>query len=93
MRPGPGTLLPSDLSRLSQRSAKYAISPSPVESPDAVLDVDKTLATGRVHERAKLVQRPVISRRKLEHSLNAVQWKPTQVREHALDELPTSRAL
>ncbi len=63
----------------------------PIEAPDAVLDVDKTFATRRVHKCAKLLGCAVITRRELAHRLNAVQWEPTQIREHALDELSPTR--
>src|SRR6266404_3559446 len=74
-----------------KRKTGRAIILLPIEAPYAVLDVDKTFATRRVHKCAQLVGCAVITRRKLEHRLNAVQWEPTQIREHALDELSPTK--
>lgn len=62
----------------------------PIEAPNAVLDTDEAFATCRIHERAELIDRPVVPRRELEHRLDAVYREPAEVREHALDELPTT---
>ena len=62
----------------------------PIEAPNAVLDTDEAFATRCIHEGAELIDRAVIPWRELEHRLDAVQWEPAQVREHALDELPPS---
>jgi hypothetical protein len=76
-----------------EKSAKRAVILLPIEAPNAVLDVDKTLATRRVHKYPQLVRCAVITRRKLEHRLNAVQWESAQIREHAFDELlPTEHS-
>jgi hypothetical protein len=76
-----------------KRKTDRAVIFLPIEAPNAVLDVDKTLATRRVHKSAQLVGCAVITRRKLEHRLNAVQWESAQIREHALDELsPTDHS-
>ena len=77
---------PSSLSR-EKGNAERAVILLPIEAPNSVLNVDKTLATRRVHKCAQLVGCAVITRRKLEHRLNAVQWESAQIREHALDEL------
>jgi hypothetical protein len=70
---------------------KRAVILLPIEAPNAVLDVDKTLATRRVHKHPQLVRRAVITRRKLEHRLNAVQWESAQIREHTLYELSPTK--
>lgn len=69
----------SALLRFPEKRAKRAIILLPIEAPNAVLDVDKTLATRRVHKYAQLVGCAVITRRKLEHRLNAIQWESAQI--------------
>lgn len=58
------------LLRFPEKSAKkhktvLAVILLPIKAPNAVLDVDETLATRRVHKCAQLVGCAVVTRRKL----------------------------
>ena len=71
---------------------RRADSQLPIEPPNTILDIDSALAARSIHERAELINSAVVSRGKLEHRLDAIQWEPAEVGEHALDELPPSHA-
>lgn len=58
-----------------------------LQFPHAVLDRHQTLSSCSFHESTQLLDVPVVTRRKLQHLLYAIQREGAEVLEHALNEL------
>jgi len=70
-----------------ERGRKVGLSLSRIQSPHPFTSHDESLPPSSLHERAKLLDRPIIPGCILQHGLYPIQRQRSQIREHPFNEL------